>query len=60
MCAPWLLGFVAGYLGIRYVMLPPALGSILVLVLSLLLMLEAHLMKDETGAPARSKAAGES
>jgi MFS transporter, FHS family, glucose/mannose:H+ symporter len=60
MCAPWLLGFVAGYLGIRYVMLLPALGSIFVLVLSLLLMLEAHLMKDETAAPvrARSKAAG--
>jgi fucose permease len=58
MCAPWLLGFVATYLGIRYVMLLPALGSIFVLVLSLLLMLEAHLMKDDTGAPVRSKAAG--
>ncbi len=57
MSAPWLLGFVAAYVGIQYVMLVPALGSILVLVLSLLLMLEAHLMKDETVAP-RSKAAG--
>jgi hypothetical protein len=36
----------------------PALGSIFVLVLSLLLMLEAHLMKDNSAAPARSRAAG--
>jgi MFS transporter, FHS family, glucose/mannose:H+ symporter len=60
MSAPWLLGFIAAYLGIKYVMLLPALGSILVLVLSLLLMLEAHLMKDETPVPVRSKAAGHS
>jgi len=44
MSAPWLLGYVDSYFGIRYVMLVPALGSIAVLVLALLIMLEAHLM----------------
>ncbi len=44
MSAPWLLGYVDAYLGTRYVMLLPALGSIAVLVLALLIMLEAHLM----------------
>ncbi len=58
MSAPWLLGFVAAFLGMRYVMLLPALGSIVVLLLSLLLMLEAHLMSDKPNVQARSKAAG--
>ncbi len=58
MSAPWLLGFVDSYLGMRYVMLLPALGSIVVLLLSLLLMLEAHLMADKPNLQARSKAAG--
>jgi FHS family glucose/mannose:H+ symporter-like MFS transporter len=44
MSAPWLLGYVAAGLGIRYVMMVPALGSTIVLVLALLIMLEAHLM----------------
>lgn len=44
MCAPWLLGYVDGYLGTRYVMLLPAIGSVAVLILALLIMLEAHLM----------------
>lgn len=44
MSAPWLLGYVDGYLGTRYVMLLPAFGSVAVLMLALLLMLEAHLM----------------
>ena len=44
MSAPWLLGYVDAYLGIRYVVLLPALGSIAVLILALLIMLEAHLM----------------
>lgn len=47
MSAPWLLGYVDAYLGIRYVMLLPALGSIAVLILSLLIMLEAHLMSGK-------------
>ncbi|MDQ2842233.1 MAG: MFS transporter [Acidobacteriota bacterium] len=46
MSAPWLLGFVDASLGMRYLMLIPALGSLLVLLLSLLLMFEAHLMND--------------
>jgi fucose permease len=44
MFAPWLLGYVDNYLGMRYVMLLPALGSIAVLILALLIMLEAHVM----------------
>lgn len=44
MLAPWLLGYVDAYLGIRYVMLLPACGSIIVLVLALLIMMEAHVM----------------
>ena len=44
MSAPWLLGYVDAYLGIQYVMLIPAFGSIAVLILALLIMLEAHVM----------------
>jgi fucose permease len=44
MSAPWLLGYVAAWLGMRYVMVVPALGSTVVLVLALLIMLEAYLM----------------
>lgn len=44
MSAPWLLGFVDAFLGIRFVMLVPAFGSFAVLILTLLIMLEAHLM----------------
>ncbi len=50
MCAPWLLGYVDSILGIRYVMLLPALGSVAVLVLALLIMLEARLMTDNKSA----------
>jgi fucose permease len=46
MCIPWLLGFVDAYAGVQYVMLIPALGSVAVLVLALLLMLEARLMGE--------------
>jgi hypothetical protein len=52
MFAPWLLGYVDGYFGTRYVMLLPALGSIAVLVLALLIMLEAHLMSGKGGEKA--------
>ncbi len=58
MSAPWLLGFVDAFLGMRGVMLLPAFGSIVVLLLSLLLTLEAHLMADKPKLQARSKAAG--
>ncbi len=49
MSAPWLLGYVDSYFGIRYVMLLPALGSIVVLVLVLLITFEAHLMGGNGG-----------
>ena len=41
---PWLLGYVDASFGMRAVMLLPALGSVAVLVLALLIMLEARLM----------------
>jgi fucose permease len=44
MSAPWILGYVDSTFGIRYVMLMPALGSVAVFILTLLIMLEAHLM----------------
>ncbi len=44
MSAPWLLGYIDAYLGMQYVMLIPAFGSVAVLILALLLMLEARLM----------------
>lgn len=58
MCAPWLLGYVASALGIRYVMLLPALGSVAVFLLALLLMLESNLMTDRKESPAIVTAAG--
>ncbi len=44
MSAPWLLGYVDAYFGIRYVMFVPALGSVAVFIITLLIMLEAHFM----------------
>ena len=44
MSTPWLLGYIDAYFGIRFVMLVPAFGSIMVLVLAFLIMLEARLM----------------
>ena len=44
MSAPWLLGYIDAYLGVQFVMLIPAFGSVAVLILALLLMLEARLM----------------
>lgn len=51
MLAPWLLGYVDHYLGMQYVMLIPAFGSVAVLVLTLLIMLEAHVMSGDTVDP---------
>ena len=44
MATPWLLGYVAEWLGMRSVMLIPSIASIAVLILSILIMLEARLM----------------
>jgi MFS transporter, FHS family, glucose/mannose:H+ symporter len=59
MCVPWLLGFVDAWFGVRYVMLIPAFGSIIVLVLALLIMLEARLMgrSEPDSAPPRTHTA---
>ena len=51
MSAPWLLGYVAAYLGMQYVMLIPFLGSIAVLILAFLIMLEAHVMSGAKSVP---------
>jgi fucose permease len=48
MAAPWLLGYVCQYFGMQYVMLVPAAGSVAVCLLALLIMLEAHLMREGT------------
>lgn len=47
MSAPWLVGYLYGWLGTESVMLLPAFGSVAVLVLALLIRLEARLMKRE-------------
>lgn len=60
MSAPCLLGFIDASLGMRYIMLLPAFGSVIVLMLSLLLMLEAHLMSESPIEQSRSAKAGES
>jgi fucose permease len=48
MFAPWLLGYFCQFFGIQYVVLVPAIGSVFVCILALLLMLEAHLMREAT------------
>ncbi len=48
MCAPWLIGYVDSFWGTPYIMLIPALGSVAVLILALLIMFEAHLMGSKT------------
>ncbi len=57
MCAPWLISYVDRFFGIQYLMLVPALGSIVVLILSLLLMFEAKLMGDREQPRANQAAA---
>jgi predicted MFS family arabinose efflux permease len=44
MATPWLLGYVAESFGMSWVMLIPAIASIVVLVLAILIMLESRLM----------------
>lgn len=57
MMAPWLLGYVDDYLGMQYVMLVPAIGSVIVLVIALLIMLEAHVMGGKSGDQLQQRAA---
>lgn len=53
MSAPWFLGFVDYYFGLSFMMLIPALGSLAVFLIALLLMLEAKLTvpNSETHTP---------
>ena len=44
MATPWLLGYIAEWLGMRFVMLIPAMASVAVFILSILIMLESRLM----------------
>jgi fucose permease len=46
MCAPWVLGYVDQFMGVQYVMLVPAIGSVAVCILAILLMFEARLMGE--------------
>jgi uncharacterized membrane protein len=51
MLMPWLLGFVGYYLGMSYVMIVPALGSVAVFILMLLILLESKLMGGNSDKP---------
>ncbi|MFL6414727.1 MAG: MFS transporter [Bryobacteraceae bacterium] len=57
MSVPWLISYVDSLWGIRYLMLVPALGSIIVLGLTLALMFEAKLMGGKKDPPAKELAA---
>lgn len=50
MLMPWALGFAGYFLGMQYVLLIPAMGTIAVLILVLLIMLEAKLMRNDVEA----------
>jgi MFS transporter, FHS family, glucose/mannose:H+ symporter len=58
MLVPWLLGFVAYYLGMQYVLIVPAFCSIAVLIVMLLIMLEAKLMKGDGDPPTTPSRSG--
>jgi fucose permease len=47
MLMPFIVGYVDQFLGIEYVMVVPALGSVAVCIVSILLMYEAHLMGEK-------------
>jgi fucose permease len=47
MLMPWALGFAGYYVGMQYVLLIPAFGTVAVLILVLLIMLEAKLMQAD-------------
>jgi fucose permease len=59
MSTPWLLGYVDAYLGMQYVMLIPALGSVAVLILTFMLMLEARLMGGKRTQASETLIAGD-
>lgn len=48
LCAPWLLGYVNAYLPIEYLVLVPAIGAMLVLILAFLLILDARLVASQS------------
>ena len=61
MSAQWLLGYIDAFLGVKYVMTVPALGSIAVFVLASLILLETHIMgsrKNQQSVRSISAAAG--
>jgi fucose permease len=66
MLMPWVLGFAGYYVGMQYVLIIPAFGTVAVLLLVLLIMLEAKLMRAGSepalvgGVPAKPKAAATS
>ena len=59
MSAPWLLGYIDAYFGMQYVMFIPAFGSVAVLILALLLMLEARLMSGKHAGRSESLIVGD-
>lgn len=48
MLMPWVLGFAGYYVGMQYVLAIPAFGTVAVLILVLLIMLEAKLMQADS------------
>ncbi len=59
MLIPALLGFVAYYLGMEYVLVIPAFGSLAVLALMLLIVLAAKLLSSDEDAPPPAEDAAE-
>ena len=55
---PWLIGYVDRVFGAQWIMLPPALGSVAVTLLVLLIMFEAQLMGTDIRGQAKSMTAG--
>ena len=51
LCVSWLLSYVYAYLGVMYLVLIPAFGSIVVLILALVLRLDVHLTASRPTAP---------
>jgi fucose permease len=58
MCSAWLLGHVLQFFGMRGLGLFPALGSVVVFTLELLLLFESHLMRERAPAKPDQHAAG--
>jgi hypothetical protein len=58
MCSAWLLGHVLQFFGMRGLGLFPALGSVVVFTLELLLLFESHLIGERAPAEPHQHAAG--